>query len=200
MNKEDKFTKDWNWRCFIATMLVCNTKETDMLRYTNKLFKKYPNAQSLARIGEEEQQQLMTEMDEDKINHVGNKTRNIVRNSEIIDIDYEGEVPNTRTNLMKMRGVGRHVSSVVMAWVHNKPEFGVDVHVRRVLKRMGFIEGEERELEIEKQIKKIIPKDQIGPFSRSLVDVAKQYCGYITNCSGCPFRNSCPTAQKNLEW
>ena len=28
----EQYTSNWNWRCFLATMLVCNTHETAMLR------------------------------------------------------------------------------------------------------------------------------------------------------------------------
>ena len=200
-----KFTENWNWRCFIATILVCNTKETSMLRVTQKLFIDYPDPESLLQLRTmpSKREELLTMMDQMKLRHGGKKLGYILGASEAVRSN-KGLVPNTRKDLMAIKGVGRHVSSVTMAWVHQKGEFGIDVHVKRILSRLGLITGKERELEIEKMVKKQVDKKKIGHFSRSFVDFGQNVCGYIPNCESCPLNKVCPTGQsylsRELDW
>ena len=92
------------------------------------------------------------------------------------------------------------MSSVTLAWVHEAPEFGVDVHVRRILERWGYIEEKDPEDVVEAKIKSQIPEEQIGHFSRSFVDHGQSICGYTPDCGNCYLNKACPTASKYMDW
>ena len=174
----------------MSTMIVSNTRERDMLSFVAKLFVRYPNPQAL--VDQSDEAQLVAEMNDHDINQAENKAKNIVTNTRRLLDEHNGEVPSERDVLESMKGVGQHVSSVTLAWVHNKSEFGVDRHVRRVLKRWRFIKGNESDAKIENLVKDKIPKDKIGHFSRSFVDLGQSYCGYSPDCSSCSLCMSCP--------
>jgi endonuclease-3 len=198
------YTKNWNWRCFLATMLVCNTHETAMLAVTDKLFKVYSTPEKLAAIEQDRTTQKAWKdwMDGQKLRHSGKKMAFILRANRKLLKEYDGEIPNDRDALQEMNGVGRHVASVTMAWVHQAPEFGIDTHVSRILKRWGYIEeGMDEEL-VEMIVKRTIPEKQIGHFSRAFVDHGQQVCGFTPDCQNCYLRASCPTARKyaDLDW
>lgn len=203
--EEQMYTANWNWRCFLATMLVCNTHETAMLAVTDGLFKVYQNPEALAQLeGDKEKQKAWKDwMDKkQKLRHAGKKMAFILRaNRRLLD-DYGGEVPNDRDALQSMNGVGRHVASVTMAWVHQAPEFGIDTHVSRILKRWGYIDEGLDEEQVETIVKRAIPEKQIGHFSRAFVDHGQQVCGYTPDCGSCFLKGSCPTGRKyaDLDW
>jgi len=196
------YTSNWNWRCFLATMLVCNTHESSMLRVVDQLFRVYRDPQALdaLRTDKEAQRAWKDWMESRDIRHSGKKMFFILNANRVLLEDHQGEVPNDRETLQSLPGVGRHVASVTMAWVHNAPEFGVDTHVRRILQRWGYIEAKEPEPLIEAKVKAIVEKDKIGRFSRAFVDHGQTVCGYTPDCSACHLRYSCPTASKQLEW
>tara|TARA_B100002051_G_scaffold188930_1_gene178947 strand:+ start:986 stop:2011 length:1026 start_codon:yes stop_codon:yes gene_type:complete len=202
--EEQMYTKNWNWRCFLATMLVCNTHESAMLAVTDKLFKVYRNPEELAAIeGDKETQKAWKDwMDTQKLRHTGKKMAFILRANRRLLADYDGDIPNDRDALEEMNGVGRHVASVTMAWVHQAPEFGIDTHVSRILKRWGYIEDGMDEEQVETIVKRAIPEKQIGHFSRAFVDHGQQVCGFTPDCQNCYLRGSCPTARKyaDLDW
>ena len=202
--EKQMYTKNWNWRCFLATMLVCNTHETAMLAVTDKLFKVYRTPEELAAIEDDRKTQKAWKdwMDTQKLRHTGKKMVFILRaNRRLLD-EYDGEIPNDRDALEEMNGVGRHVASVTMAWVHQAPEFGIDTHVSRILKRWGYIEDGMDDEQVETIVKRTIPEKQIGHFSRAFVDHGQQVCGFTPDCQNCYLKGSCPTAHKyaDLEW
>jgi len=199
---EERYTQNWNWRCFLATMLVCNSRETSMLAVTDKLFKSFPTEEALLSIADDETERCKwkTIMEEHDLRHVGNKINNILEATKCLKEEHQGEIPTDRRALEKMRGVGRHVSSVTLAWVHEQAEFGIDVHVRRIMTRLGYVDESMNDIAVEAIVKSLVPENKIGHFSRALVDHGQQICGYTPNCEACFLKSSCPTAAKHLDW
>ena len=202
LSDTEKFTPNWNWRCFLATMLVCNTHESSMLRVTSQLFQVYATPQALdtLRTDKEAQKAWKDWMEARDIRHSGKKMFYILNANRVLIEEHAGLVPADRQVLQELPGVGRHVASVTMAWVHNAPEFGVDTHVRRILHRWGYISPKEPEPLIEAKVKAVVRSDKIGRFSRAFVDHGQAVCGYTPNCTACHLRYSCPTANKQLDW
>ena len=202
LSEENMYTSNWNWRCFLATILVCNSKEVHMLKVVEKLFKTYPTPGDLLKLkgDRETQKALKDDMEKDKLRHVGRKLFSIINATDYLLREHDGEVPNSRSKLQSLPGVGTHVSSVTLAWVHEAPEFGVDVHVRRILERWGYIEEKDPEDVVEAKIKSQIPEEQIGHFSRSFVDHGQSICGYTPDCGNCYLNKACPTASKYMDW
>jgi endonuclease-3 len=199
---EERYTSNWDWRCFMATMLVCNTRETSMLAVTSKLFKAFPDQEALLSLEEDKELQSSWKktMDKHDLRHSARKLKCIIEATRTIQDKYKGKVPKSRSALQSMKGVGRHVSSVTMAWVHQEAEFGIDVHVRRIMTRWGYVDDTMDEIAVEQRVKAIIPEKQIGHFSRAFVDHGQQVCGYTPDCSNCFLKSSCPTAAKYLDW
>ena len=197
-----KYGKNWNWRCLLATMLVCNTHETAMLKVTNKLFEAYQTPESFVTLmsNKEAKKKWMDWMEHCELRHVGRKLFFILRATQILIKDHDGEVPEDRETLEAMHGVGRHVASIVMAWVHQKGEFGIDTHVSRILKRWNYVPKEMKDIDIEEKVKQQIPEKQLGAFSRAFVDHGQRYCGYTPNCKACPLRGCCPSASQYIDW
>ena len=202
--EEQMYTSNWNWRCFLATMLVCNTHETAMLAVTEKFFKVYSTPEKLQALqGDMSTQKAWKDwMDGQKLRHSGKKLTFILRANQRLLDDYGGNVPEDRDALQEMNGVGRHVASVTMAWVHQKPEFGIDTHGSRILKRWGFINKDMDDEQVETLVKQMIPEKQVGHFSRAFVDHGQQVCGFTPDCQNCFLRGCCPTAAKyaELDW
>ena len=202
--EELKYSKNWNWRCFLATILVSNTHESAMLKATETFFTVYPTPESLVKIKDDKvtQKAWMDWMEDRDVRHVGKKVKFLIDTTEILLKEHNGEIPEDREALQRMPGVGRHVASISMAWIHEAPEFGIDTHVTRILKRWGYIDEKCKDIEAERKVKELIPEKQIGHFSRAFVDHGHSVCGFTPDCQSCFLRSSCPTAAKyaDLEW
>ena len=202
LSEKEKYGENWNWRCMLATMLVCNTHETSMLKVTSKLFEAYPTpALLLTLMGDKDKKkEWMDWMEKCELRHVGKKLYYILNATKVLMDKHDGKVPASREELQIIPGVGRHVASIVMAWVHQKGEFGIDTHVNRILKRWGYVADGLNEIQIEENVKSRIPDEQLGAFSRSFVDHGRMFCGYTPNCKECPLRGCCPSAATYIDW
>ena len=53
--------------------------------------------------------------------------------------NYNGKVPDTLEELIKLPGVGRKTADVVLSNAFNKDAIAVDTHVFRVANRIGIV-------------------------------------------------------------
>ena len=173
-----------------------------MLRVTAQLFQVYPNPEALEKLrGDRELQSAWVKwMKKRDLRHAGRKMFCILNANQAVLELYDGLIPKERRLLEELPGVGRHVASVTMAWVHEAAEFGVDTHVRRIMHRWGYIRPKDPEVVIEAKVKAVVGSKDIGKFSRAFVDHGQSVCGFTPNCAGCHLRYSCPTAAKQLDW
>ncbi len=69
------------------------------------------------------------------------KSKNILATSHMLLEEFDGMVPDNPTDLMKLPGVGKKSSDIVMRFVFNKPYIAVDTHVFRLLWRLGWTDS-----------------------------------------------------------
>ena len=87
-----------------------------------------------------------------------NKAKNIKLNAEQLLNEYNGEIPKTMEELIKLAGVGRKTANVILGEIWGIREgIVVDTHVKRLSKRMGLTKSDNPEI-IERELMKIVPK------------------------------------------
>ncbi len=158
------------WELLVGSILSaqCNDKRVNSV--TKKLFKKYPTVLSFARAD-------IKELEKD-IRSVGlfkNKTLSIVESAREILVRYDGCVPDSIDELIKLRGVGRKTANVVLGNFYGKPAIIVDTHVRRVSRRLGLTSNMDP-AKIEKDLRKIVPLEEQTFFSNALGDHGREVC------------------------
>lgn len=85
------------------------------------------------------------------------KARHIMALSKMLLDEFDGKVPDTRENLMRLPGVGRKTANVVLNVVFNKPTMPVDTHIFRVAPKIGLASGKTSD-EVEKSLLERIPE------------------------------------------
>lgn len=98
-----------------------------------------------------------------------NKAKNIKLNAEQLLNEYNGEIPKTMEELVKLAGVGRKTANVILGEIWGIREgIVVDTHVKRLSKRMGLTKSDNPEI-IERELMKIVPKKYWYEFSHYLI-------------------------------
>jgi len=69
------------------------------------------------------------------------KSKNILATSKKLIEEYNGDVPRTQKELMRLPGVGKKSSDIVMRFVFGEPNIAVDTHVFRLLWRLGWTDS-----------------------------------------------------------
>ena len=143
-----------NFQLLAAVVLSAQTTDVSVNKVPPELFRRYPTAYEMA---EADQQDVC-----DIIRTIGlykNKSANLIALSKKLVEDYNGEVPGTYEELVKLPGVGRKTANVVLAEGFGVPRIAVDTHVFRVANRIGLADGKDV-TETEEQLMERLPEDQ----------------------------------------
>ena len=87
-----------------------------------------------------------------------NKAANIIKLSQQLIDDFESQVPDTREELMTLRGVGRKTANVVLNVIFHQPTMPVDTHLLRICPKIGLAEGTTPEQVEESLLQRIPPQ------------------------------------------
>ncbi len=111
--------------------------------------------------------------------------------SRVLINKYDGEVPDTIEELLKLKGVGRKAANIVVTQGFGKLGIAVDTHVHTVTKRLGWVKTKNPE-QTEMELRKIIPKKYWLIFNQVFVRHGQVTCTPISPwCSRCPVRKYC---------
>lgn len=143
------------FQLLIAVILSAQTTDVAVNKVTPPLFQAYPDPYALSQAEKEDVMEYLK-----TIGLYKNKSRFIIATSKKLVEDFNGQVPQTRKELMTLPGVGRKTANVVLAEAFNIPAIGVDTHVERVSKRLGWAEEGDSVLQVEKRLMELIPKDR----------------------------------------
>lgn len=174
------------FQLLISTILAAQSTDIRVNIVTKDLFKIAPDAKSMSKL-------TLPEL-EDAIKTVGlyrMKAKNILATSAILAEKYNGDIPATREECMKLPGVGRKTANVVLSISKNVPAIAVDTHVFRVSNRIGLAEAK-NELETEKQLMKNIPKNKWSEAHHWLIWHGRKICKARNPlCNECPINKYC---------
>ena len=125
-----------------------------------------------------------------------NKAKNIQACCAKLIERHDGEVPQTMEELVDLNGVGRKTANVVLGNAFNiNHGVVVDTHVAR-LSTLLRLTREKTPEKIEKDLMKLVPREDWTIFSHWLIWHGRRRCpARRPDCAGCEIRELCPSAQ-----
>jgi endonuclease-3 len=174
----------------VATILSAQCTDKQVNAVTKKLFVKYRTPQDFISLSQEE-----LEKDIYSTGFYRSKAKNIIGACKIIASDFNSKVPDTMEELIKLPGVGRKTANIVLSGAYGKIEgMAVDTHVKRLSGRLGLTAHTDPE-KIEKDLLKIIPKNEWDIFSLLLINHGRKVCAARKPvCGECILNKLCPSA------
>ncbi len=125
-----------------------------------------------------------------------NKAKNLKNCARALLEEFDGIVPGTLDELVRLPGVGRKTANVVLGAAFGVPGMVVDTHVSRISQRLGLT-GNKDPVKIEFDLMKIIPRPSWSDFSLHLVYFGREVCSARNpKCPGCPLNRLCPYPDK----
>ena len=108
-----------------------------------------------------------------------------------------GGMPETRDELMQLRGVGRKTANVVYAVAYGGNAIAVDTHVFRVANRIGLADAKTPE-HTEQQLMKGFDEELWGHLHHLLIFHGRYVChSQKPNCAICSLKEYCNYYRKN---
>lgn len=124
-------------------------------------------------------------------NFYKNKASVIKGASKTILERYNGKVPDTIDELLKIKGIGRKTANLVVIEGYGRPGICVDTHVHRISNRLGVIKTKTPD-RTEEELRKVLPKRYWTIYNTLLVPFGKKVCRPISPfCSACPITHIC---------
>jgi endonuclease-3 len=176
----------------VATILSAQCTDVRVNMTTPALFARYPSAQELAEANPDELGYLIR-----SCGFYRNKARNLLGMSKKLVEDYEGKVPGSMSELIKLPGVARKTANVVLGNAMNVNEgIPVDTHVIRLSGRLALSEHTDP-VKIEKDLMNISPREEWAMVSHRLIWHGRRVCfARKPLCAQCPLASYCPTGIK----
>ena len=171
----------------IATILSAQCTDKRVNLVTPELFKRFPEAESLAAATSDEVFQYIR-----SISYPNNKAKHLVGMAKMLTGEFNNVVPSEIDELVKLPGVGRKTANVIASVVYDKPAMAVDTHVFRVSARLGRTRGAKNPLQTEKQLVKYIPENRIATAHHWLILHGRYTClARNPKCEECGLYDIC---------
>ena len=179
------------FQLLVATILSAQCTDVRVNMVTPALFKKYPNAKSLAAARQEDVEDLIR-----STGFFRNKAKNLIAAAKSLIHEHNGEVPKDLETLTNLPGVGRKTANVVLGNAYGiEAGIVVDTHVARLSQRLGLTKQKDP-VKIEKDLIKQIPQDAWTLWSHLLIWHGRRRCmARNPDCPNCELRTLCPTAR-----
>ena len=171
----------------IATILSAQCTDERVNMVTPALFSKFPTAALTAKAKVEDIEAIVR-----STGFFRAKAKSILGASKIIVEHFDGEVPSTLEELVKLPGVGRKTANVVLGDAFGIPGITVDTHVGRLSRRLGLTKLDDP-VKVEFALNKLIPQPQWTIFSHRLIFHGRRVCtARKPACQRCTLNDICP--------
>jgi len=171
----------------ILTILSAQTTDRAVLRVKEPLFFTYPTPAALAAADIEEVEKIIH-----SLGYFHAKAKHIITASQTLLSEFDGRVPETMEDLLKIPGVGRKTANIVLYHALGRNEgIAVDTHVRRLAQRIGFLDTDNVS-EIERDLMATFPQEQWGDLTDVLIAHGRTCCdAKRPKCEVCPISRYC---------
>jgi endonuclease-3 len=173
----------------IAVILSAQCTDGAVNRVTPELFRRYPDAETMARASMPDIEQIIRPLGLFRA-----KAKSLQSCAKQIVKEFHGQVPGTMAELTRLAGVGRKTANVILGHAFGIPGMIVDTHCKRVARRLGLT----RQLDptkIERDLNLLLPPKQWTGFSHRLIIHGRRVC-YARKpaCSRCVLAELCPSS------
>ena len=175
----------------VAVMLSAQSTDIGVNKAMFQLFPVANTPQAILEMGESRLKKHIS-----TLGLYNSKTKHLLSTCRILVDQYRGEVPDNRSALESLPGVGRKTANVLLNILFDKPTIAVDTHIFRVGNRTGLAPGK-TPLEVEKRLLKVIPQQFKMHAHHWLILHGRYTCkARKPLCHQCPIENECGWPEK----
>ena len=158
------------YELLIATRLSAQCTDERVNKVTPALFKTYTSLEEFSNANYEDVCKLIH-----SCGFYRGKAKSIIEMSNQIIKNYNGKIPDTIEELIKLSGIGRKTANLICGDIYGKPAIIADTHCIRLSNRLGLVNSTEPKT-VETTLKKIIPENSQTKFCHNLVHHGRAIC------------------------
>jgi endonuclease-3 len=174
----------------VSVMLSAQTTDVNVNKVTPALFAKYRRPEDYLAAPREELEQAIYQT-----GFFRQKAKSIHGTMRVLVDEFDGVVPRTIPELLRLPGVARKTANVVAAELGEAQGIVVDTHVRRLSQRLGLTR-EEDPVKIERDLIRLVPRKEWARFPHLLIWHGRRVCdARKPACERCALVDLCPSAR-----
>ena len=169
-----------------AVMLSAQATDKSVNAVTGELFRRAPTPEKMLELGEESVRDIVK-----TVGLANTKARHIIEAANILVSEFNGKVPETIEELVKLPGVGEKTAKVVLNVGFGQGVIAVDTHILRVAHRLGLSDAKTPS-GVSKDLEEITPEEYIRNAHHYLLLHGRYTCkAQKPLCEKCPIAALC---------
>lgn len=184
-----QYEKDYELLFSVRLSAQCTDARVNQV--TPALFARFPTLESFAQAEPEEVEPYIR-----SCGFFHGKARDLVGCARQLIERFDGKVPGTMEELTSLPGVGRKTANLILGDVYHQPAYVCDTHCIRITGRLGLTDGSKDPLQVERQLRAILPPEESSDFCHRIVLFGRDVCtARSPKCENCPLRADCAAAK-----
>ena len=177
------------FQLLVAVILSAQCTDKRINQVTPALFRRYPDAKSMAKAGVEDVLEYIS-----SVSYPNSKAEHLVKMARLLTERHDGEVPSDMNALLDLPGVGRKTANVIRSVAFGESALAVDTHVYRVAHRLGLVSRHANTpFKVEQELVKYIPNEDIPDAHHWLLLHGRYVCtSRKPHCEKCEIESLCP--------
>ncbi|HEX9339048.1 MAG TPA: endonuclease III [Pseudonocardiaceae bacterium] len=172
----------------VATILSAQCTDVRVNMTTPALFARYPDARAYAEANRTELEEYIR-----ATGFYRNKTTSLIGLGQALMEGFDGVLPNTLDELVKLPGIGRKTANVILGNAFDVPGITVDTHFGRLVRRWGWT-TEDDPVKVEHAIGELVPRKEWTLLSHRTIFHGRRIChARKPACGVCPLARNCPS-------
>lgn len=188
-----QYGKDYELLFSVRLSAQCTDARVNQV--TPALYRRFPTLQSFAEADPGEVGKLIH-----SCGFFNGKARDIVACAQKLISDFGGKVPGTMEELTSLPGVGRKTANLILGDLYHQPAYVCDTHCIRITGRLGLTDGSKDPLQVERQLREILPPKESSDFCHRMVLFGRDTCtARSPKCADCPLQRDCSERKRQIK-
>ena len=180
-----EYKKDYELLFSVRLAAQCTDERVN--KVTPALYARFPTLESFAEADPKEVGEYIH-----SCGFYNGKAKDIVLCARRLLADFGGKVPGTMETLTSLPGVGRKTANLILGDIYGQPAYVCDTHCIRITGRLGLTDGSKDPLQVERQLREILPPKESNNFCHRMVLFGRDTCtARSPKCEGCPLAKDC---------
>lgn len=185
------YEKDYELLFAVRLSAQCTDARVNMV--TPALFERFPTLESFAEADPAEVGNYIH-----SCGFYNAKSKDLVACARMLLEKHNGKVPGTMEELTALPGIGRKTANLILGDIYRQPAYVCDTHCIRITGRLGLTDGSKDPLQVERQLRQVLPPDESSDFCHRMVLFGRDICSARSpQCERCPLKNDCSSWKKS---
>lgn len=182
-----------DYELLFATRLSAQCTDARVNLVTTVLFDRFPTLKSIADADIEELCEIVK-----PCGLFRTKANDLKMAANMLIADYNGVVPNSMEELLRLPGVGRKTANLILSDLYGHPAIVADTHCIRISTRLGLVSDCGTDpYKVEIALKKVIAPTEQASLCHRFVHFGRDICtARNPKCSLCPLSQLCAEFNK----